>query len=163
MDTISLLKITKGLILSKNVNGDTVLLLCSFSNDAFYLNKVSYNVKVKHVQMTPFPCYNLQRGIIPYKMYAELQFLFSAFCLMLNVLTLKAPITTAADDIHIYKEIFFHRFSEKIRLDASSESSAKQKIHMIYQGLFSSKDKSKKLKCRLLQFLFGALKVNHVS
>ena len=27
------------------------------------------------------------------------------------------------------------------------------------QALFSSKDKSKKLKCRLLQFLFGALKV----
>ena len=28
------------------------------------------------------------------------------------------------------------------------------------QTLFSSKDKSKKLKCRLLQFLFGALRVN---
>ena len=27
------------------------------------------------------------------------------------------------------------------------------------QDLFSSKDKSKKLKCRLLQFLFGALRV----
>ena len=27
------------------------------------------------------------------------------------------------------------------------------------QALFSWKDKSKKLKCRLLQFLFGALKV----
>ena len=27
------------------------------------------------------------------------------------------------------------------------------------QALFSSKDKSKKLKCRLLQFLFGALQV----
>ena len=27
------------------------------------------------------------------------------------------------------------------------------------QALFSSKDKSKKLKCRLLQFLFGALMV----
>ena len=27
------------------------------------------------------------------------------------------------------------------------------------QALFSLKDKSKKLKCRLLQFLFGALKV----
>ena len=30
---------------------------------------------------------------------------------------------------------------------------------MKYQALFSSKDKSKKLKCRLLQFLFGALRV----
>ena len=28
------------------------------------------------------------------------------------------------------------------------------------QGLFSSKDKSKKLKCCLLQFLFGALRDN---
>ena len=27
------------------------------------------------------------------------------------------------------------------------------------QALFSSKDKSKKMKCRLLQFLFGALRV----
>ena len=30
------------------------------------------------------------------------------------------------------------------------------------QDLFSSKDKSKKLKCLLLQFLFGALRVNNV-
>ena len=28
------------------------------------------------------------------------------------------------------------------------------------KALFSSKDKSKKLKCRLLQFLCGALRVN---
>ena len=62
-------------------------------------------------------------------------------------LTSKAPITNAADDIHKY----FYRFSEKIRLDVSSESS-----HMKNQALFSSKDKSKTLKCRLLQFLFAA-------
>ena len=31
---------------------------------------------------------------------------------------------------------------------------------MKHQVLFSSKDKSKKLKCRLLQFLFSALRVN---
>ena len=30
------------------------------------------------------------------------------------------------------------------------------------QALFSSKDKSKKLKCRLLQFLFGPLRVNSI-
>ena len=30
------------------------------------------------------------------------------------------------------------------------------------QALFSSKDKSKQLKCHLLQFLFGALRVNSV-
>ena len=72
-------------------------------------------------------------------------------------LTLKAPITTAADDIHKY---FFIVFSEKIRLDVSSESSARQRIHMKNQALISLKDKIKKLKCRLLQFLFGALWVN---
>ena len=70
-------------------------------------------------------------------------------------LTLKAPITTAADDIHI----FFIVFSEKIRLDVSSESSARQRIHMKNQALFTSKDKSKKIKYRLLQVLFGALRV----
>ena len=36
-------------------------------------------------------------------------------------------------------------------------------IHMKYQALFSSKDKSKKIKCRLLQFLFSALRVNHAN
>ena len=56
---------------------------------------------------------------------------------------------------------FFHCFSEKIRLDVSSESSARQRIHMKNQALFSSKDKTEKLKCRLLQFLFGDLKVKN--
>ena len=69
-----------------------------------------------------------------------------------NCLTLKAPITNAADDILLYC------FSETIRLDVSSESSAR--IHMKNQALFSLKDKSIKLKCRLLQFLFGALRDN---
>ena len=64
------------------------------------------------------------------------------------------PITTAADDIHKY---FFHCFSEKIRLDVSSESSAR--IHMKNQASFSLKDTSKKLKWCLLQFLFGAFRV----
>ena len=31
------------------------------------------------------------------------------------------------------------------------------------QALFSSKDKGKKLKCRLLQFLFGALRVKFTT
>ena len=65
-------------------------------------------------------------------------------------LTLKVPITTEADN----SKIFFHCFSEKIRFDVSSESSARQRIHMKNQALFSSKDKSKKLNCRLLHFLF---------
>ena len=30
------------------------------------------------------------------------------------------------------------------------------------QALFSSKDKSKKLKCRLLQFLFGAFRAKKI-
>ena len=38
----------------------------------------------------------------------------------------------------------FHCFSEKIRFDVSSESSARQRIHMKNPALFSSKDKSKK-------------------
>ena len=48
-------------------------------------------------------------------------------------------------------------------LDISSESSARQRIHMKNQPLFSLKHKSKKLKCRLLQFLFGRLRVNSLS
>ena len=60
-----------------------------------------------------------------------------------EVLTLKTPVTTAADDIHKY---VFNVFSEKIRLDVSSESSARQRIHMKNQAIFSSKDKSKKIK-----------------
>ena len=52
----------------------------------------------------------------------------------------------------------FSLFSEKIRLDVSSESSVRQRIHMKNQALFSLKDKSKKLKCHL-QFLFGAVRV----
>ena len=33
---------------------------------------------------------------------------------------------------------------------------------MKHEAFFSSKDESKKLKCCLLQFLFGALRVNFV-
>ena len=72
------------------------------------------------------------------------------------------PITTAADDINKYFFIVFFFFCffflEKIRLDVSSESSARQRIHMKNQALLSLKDKSKKIKCRLLQFLFGAIR-----
>ena len=41
-----------------------------------------------------------------------------------------------------------------------SESSARRRNHMNNQALFSTKDKSKKLKCRLLQVLFSTLRVN---
>ena len=57
----------------------------------------------------------------------------------------------------------FSLFFRDIRLDVSSESSARQRIHMKNQALFSSKDKSKKLKCHLLQFLFGTLRVINVK
>ena len=73
-------------------------------------------------------------------------------------LSLKAPITTAEDDIHKYVFIVFQR---KIRLDVLSESSARQRTHMKNQAIFSSKDISKKIKCRLLQFFFGAFIFKH--
>ena len=69
------------------------------------------------------------------------------------------PITTAADDIRKY---FLHCFSEKIRLDVSSESSARQRILMKNQALFSSKDKSKKIKMSsAASFVYGALRVKN--
>ena len=40
---------------------------------------------------------------------------------------------------------------------------ARQRIHMINQALFSSKDKSKKINCHLLQFLFGTLRVKRTE
>ena len=67
----------------------------------------------------------------------------------LGTLTLKVPVMTAADDIH---KKFFGCFSEKIRLYISGESSARQRIHVKNQALFSSKDKSRKLKYRLGRF-----------
>ena len=67
-------------------------------------------------------------------------------------------------------QIFLHCFSKKVRLDVSSESSARQRIHVKNQALFPSKDKKnktkkqkKQLKCRLLQFLFGALRIKSVN
>ena len=45
-----------------------------------------------------------------------------------------------------HSKIFFHCFSKKIRLDISCQSSARQRIHMKHQALFSLKDKSKKIK-----------------
>ena len=49
----------------------------------------------------------------------------------------------------------------KIKLDVSSESSARQRIHMKNQALFL-KDKSEKLKCCLPQSLFGTLRVEEL-
>ena len=68
-------------------------------------------------------------------------------------------MATAADDTHIY---FFIVCQRKKRLNVSSESSARQRIHKKNQALFSSKDKSKKIKCRLLQFLYGASRIKTI-
>ena len=53
-------------------------------------------------------------------------------------LTLKAPITTKADDN------FDFFFQKKTSLDISCESSAKQTIHTKYQDLFALKIKINK-------------------
>ena len=70
-------------------------------------------------------------------------------------LTLKAPITTAADDIHKY----FSFFSKKIRLGISCKSSARQRIHMNFKPYFLRKIKVKKIKVSSSAILFGALRV----
>ena len=79
----------------------------------------------------------------------RMPYVFSYLIRYFPLLTLKAPITTAADG---HLQIFCSCFTYKIRLGVSSESSAGQRIHIKNQALFSSKDKSTKLKCRLLQF-----------
>ena len=53
---------------------------------------------------------------------------------IIEILTLKASITTAADDIFKKK-----KFWEKISFDISYESSAMQTIYMKYEDLFSMK------------------------
>ena len=59
---------------------------------------------------------------------------------ILGLLTLKALITTAADDIFNT----FSLFSRKIRLDILCESSARQRIHMKHKSYFLRKIKVKK-------------------
>ena len=66
-------------------------------------------------------------------------------------LLINVKMPTAADDIHKYD------------VDVSSESSARQRVYMKNQASFSSKDKNKKIKCRLLQFLFASLRVKEWS
>ena len=48
-----------------------------------------------------------------------------------------------------------------MRLDISCKTSAKQRIHMKYQALFSSKDKVKNIKVLSAGILFGLLRVNN--
>ena len=64
-------------------------------------------------------------------------------------LSLKAQITTAADDNFLS---FFFYFSEETSLDISCESSAQQTIHTKCQDLFSLKNKKKNLNAVCYKF-----------
>ena len=66
-------------------------------------------------------------------------------------------MSSAADDIHEYFFIVFQRI-----LDLMFQVNPLL-IYMKNQALFPSKDKSKKLKCRLLQFLFVTLRVKQLA
>ena len=72
------------------------------------------------------------------------------------MLTLKVPNKNCNRRHFIF---FYFYLSKEIKLDVSCESSARQRIHKKNQALFSLKDENKNLKCRLLQVLFGALRV----
>ena len=72
-------------------------------------------------------------------------------------LTLKAPVTTAADDIHKYFFIVFQRKQDLIfQVNPLLGRGFTWKI----KPYFLWKIKVKKFRCWLLQFLFGALRVN---
>ena len=68
------------------------------------------------------------------------------------MLTLKAPKKIAADDTLI----FYFYLSKELRLGVSCESSARQRIHMKYQVLFSLKNSEKIFTAEVI----GALRVN---
>ena len=72
------------------------------------------------------------------------------------ILALKAPNTTATDDILKKKK----SFSEKTRLDIPCDSSAGQRIHMEYPALFSLKHKNKITKVLSASSFLGALRVS---
>ena len=77
----------------------------------------------------------------------------SKLCQNLSVIV-KAPITTAADDIHKYFVIVFQR-----KKDLMFQVNPRQRIHMKNQALLSSKDKSKKLKKSSAAVVISALRV----
>ena len=72
-------------------------------------------------------------GVVVLKVNIPLE---NVYKLAIFVLTLKVPITTAADGIHKY-------FFRENKTYVSSDSSARQRINMKNQALFSLKDKSK--------------------
>ena len=73
MDTISILKITKGNNSAKNVGGMTVVNLCTRLVMLYISTKfcdiISNGIKV--IERTQFLYWKIQRGIIPPKMQVE--------------------------------------------------------------------------------------------
>ena len=73
MDTISILKITKGNNSAKNVGGMTVVNLCTSSGHNYistmFCDIISNGIKV--IERTQFLYWKIQRGIIPPKMQVE--------------------------------------------------------------------------------------------
>ena len=61
----------------------------------------------------------------------------------------------------VYFLFYYHYHSEKIRLDCSYGSSARQMIHVNYQALFSLKSTKKYFKMPFAAAVIGALKLNH--
>ena len=77
------------------------------------------------------------------------------WCLMSCGLTLKAPITTKADN-----NFYFFYFLKKTSLNISCESSAlADDSHEMSRLFFSERLKIKILECHLLQILLGVLRV----
>ena len=99
----------------------------------------SSSTRVKTVQMCRLICL-----LWAYTSGVFLNIVARLIDLPFSLLTLKVPITTAADDNFLYFFIIF--FSEKTSLDISCESSAWQTIHMKCQDLYSLKKKKKKKK-----------------
>ena len=63
-------------------------------------------------------------------------------------------------DLHVELWDMFRKGQNRTRAKFHrTESSARQRIHMKNQALFSSRGKSKKSKCCLLQYLFGTLRI----
>ena len=79
---------------------------------------------------------------------------------IVDLLSLKAPVATLADDSLEYFFILIFFFFEKMRLDILCESSVRQRIHIKHQALFSSTVKVNKIKVSSAAILFGSLRFN---
>ena len=105
-----------------------------------------------HVENTGDVCLNVSPDLKLFFSFKRVPYFFqscwskllstglASFVCLYPLLTLKAPITTAADNI------LFFKFSKKTSHDISCESSAWQTIHMKYQDLvFFEKLKKKRM------------------